>query len=86
MQAESKPNNSTKNNLYNNDITNQEIGYFIVGAAIEVNREVSAKTTLKIHEEYSSVFTGIGCFKGSFSLHLKDVGSPWIWNALPSNI
>ena len=50
-----------------NDKTNQEIDYFIAGQGIDNSREVSTETSI-IHEEYSEVFTGIGCFKGMFSL------------------
>ena len=39
---------------------------------MEAYRGVSVETTLKIHDEYSDVFTGIGCFKGTFSLQVKD--------------
>ena len=34
------------------------------GLGTEANRVEGAETTPKIHDEYSDVFTGIGCFKG----------------------
>ena len=30
------------------------------------------KTTQKMHNDYSDVSTGIWCFKGIFSLHIKE--------------
>ena len=33
--------------------------------------------TLKIHDEYSSVFTGMGCFRGTFSQWFKDDAKPY---------
>ena len=32
----------------------------------------SIKTTQMMHNDYNDVFTGIGCFKGTFSLQTKD--------------
>ena len=43
---------------------------------MKTNRETSAKT-LKIHSECSKVFTGIECFKGTFSLKVKDDAKPY---------
>ena len=45
--------------------TIHEINYFIAGPGME------ADTTLKIHDEFSDVFTGIGCFKGIFHYTLQ---------------
>ena len=35
-------------------------------------RAAIAETTLKINDEFIDVFTGIGCFKGTFFLEVKD--------------
>ena len=35
------------------------------------------ETTRKIYNEYCSVFTGIGCFKGTFSLQFKENMKPY---------
>ena len=35
--------------------------------------ESDGKSNIKIHGEYSNLFTGIGCFKGTFFLQVKDV-------------
>ena len=41
---------------------------------MEADRVGSAEITLKMHEEFSDVFTGSECFKGTFSLQVnKDV-------------
>ena len=44
----------------------------VAGANIEIDRATSTKTKIKIYNEFSNMFTGIGCFKGNFSLSLKD--------------
>ena len=49
---------------------------------MEPERMASAETTLKIHDEYSYVFTGIWSFKGTFSLHVNDNAKPY--QTLPS--
>ena len=49
-----------------------EIKFFIAGLDTEANRVASAKTTQITHNDYSDVFTGIGCFKASFLLQIKD--------------
>ena len=46
--------------------------------------EASAKTTKKIHNECSKVFTRNGCFKGTFSLHIKDDVKPY--QVLPRHV
>ena len=35
------------------------------------------KTTSNIHDEYNDLFTGTGCFKGTFSLQVKDDAKPY---------
>ena len=49
-----------------------EIHFFIVHLEIEANRVASAKTTQMMHNDSSDVFTGIDCFKHTFSLQIKD--------------
>ena len=73
----SMPANSFKNNLYANDKIKQGIDYFIAGPGMESNIVENTETTLKIHTEYNDVFTGIGCFKGAFSLWVKDGAKPY---------
>ena len=54
----------------------KKIDYFTAGPCTEVNIVASAGTTLKIPDGYSDMFTGIGFFKGSFSLQVKDQINP----------
>ena len=60
-----------------NNKTNQKIADLIAGAAMETGREVSTKNNIKIHKEYGSVCTAIGCMKGTFPLLVKDNVKPY---------
>ena len=51
-----------------NAITN----YFLAGPDTDTDMKTSAKLTDSIQQEYAAVFTVVGCFKGTFSLLLKD--------------
>ena len=63
MQFQTK--NNSKDDIWTNNKVNLEGNYF----AGDPNRERdSDKTTIKIHNEFSNVFTGIGCFKSAFWL------------------
>ena len=44
---------------------------------METNTVVSAETTLKIHSEFSDVFTGIGDLHRHFFLQVKDNVKPY---------
>ena len=55
---------------------NAEADYFAAGPNTEPDMAASAKTTIKLHNESSKVFTGIGCFKGTFSLKVKEDTKP----------
>ena len=46
--------------------------HFIVGPDKEADMVASVKATQEFHNEYSDVFTGIGCFKDTFSLQIKE--------------
>ena len=43
---------------------------------MEANGGACAETTLKMNDEFSNVFTGTCCFKGPFSLQVKDDMKP----------
>ena len=73
----SKPNNNIKNNLPIKNKIKQKIDISIAGPGMEMNRLVSAETTLKMHDEYSGMFTGTECFKGTFSLWIKGNVKPY---------
>ena len=49
-----------------------EVDYFIAGPEMEADKVASAKTTQKIQNDYSDVFTGLRCFKDTFFLQIKD--------------
>ena len=50
-----------------------EIGYFILDLEMEANRVTSAKTTQIMYNGYNDISRGIGYFKGTFSLEIKDM-------------
>ena len=60
----------TKRNPVSSNKIKQEKIYFITGPDKEANMET--KTTQELHSKYSDVFTGIGCFEGTFSLQVKE--------------
>ena len=37
----------------------------------------NAETTLKIHDEFGDIFTGIGYFKGTFFSQVEDDAKPY---------
>ena len=64
-------NSNFKNNPHTDNKTKHEINYFITSPGMKADRVVTAKTTIQEHEEFSNVFTGIGCFKGTAYLRLR---------------
>ena len=50
--------------------------YFVAGPDKKANMAPSAKTTQELHSKYSDLFSGIGCFKGTLSLQLKEGAKP----------
>ena len=44
---------------------------------MEADMVASAKTTHELHNTHSYVFTGISCFKGTFSLQVKEGKKPY---------
>ena len=72
-----KQDKNWKNNPHPYNKSRQEIDYFIAGPDIEVNRVESVETTQKMRNEYSNRFTGIGWFKCTFSLQVKDSAKPY---------
>ena len=47
--------------------------HFIGGPEKETNMKASAVITQSVHIEFKYLFTGIGCFKGTFSLQSEMV-------------
>ena len=62
----------------------QEIDYFFTGPGTEANRVASAETTLNMHDNFSDIFPWIGCFKGTFTIQVKDDVKPY--QVLPSHV
>ena len=62
LKITSTVNNNDKHNL----------GYFIADPNIEADMAASAKNTKELHIEIDDVFSGIHCFKGTFSLQVKE--------------
>ena len=46
--------------------TNNETEYFLTGPNKENDKRASAKITKQIQKKFKEVFTGIGCFEGTF--------------------
>ena len=64
-----------KNNSTNNKV-NPKADYFVAGQNTIKYRATYAKTTIKVPNEFSNVFTGNGCFKGTFSKSKKTKAIP----------
>ena len=71
-QGKSKTNKNSKINLHYKNKIKQNIDYFIAGWYKEANMAASVKATQELYNKYSDIFTGIGCFKGTFSLLVKE--------------
>ena len=54
-----------------NNCTNMP-DYFRPSANREADKEASRILTQKIHNDFSDVFTGIGCFDGTFKLQVRE--------------
>ena len=66
----SKPKIVVKTTMTSNKVT-MEAYYCAADLNMETDSTTSAKTEIKICNEFSDVFTGIGCFRGTFSLKVK---------------
>ena len=53
------------------------INYFYLSNNIDADKRSSTDMMQKIHTRFGSVFNGIGCFKGTFSLQLKPDSKPY---------
>ena len=68
----SKQNNTSWDKQKYIIITKYENTQLYCSMEMEANRVTSIKTKLTIHNDYTDVFIGIGYFKGTFSLQIKD--------------
>ena len=62
--------------MYTNNKVNPEIEYFIAGPNTKSSRAASAETTRRMYSEFSDVLRGIGCFRRTFFLKVKDDAKP----------
>ena len=76
-QDRSKPQNTSRDHLYTNNKVNLKADYFVASLNTKTDRATSAETATKIHNEFNNMFTGIGCFMGTFSLKSNDDTKPY---------
>ena len=67
----------TKQKANSQNQSNTLINYFYSSKYTEADRRESNAMTQKIHNAYSNIFTGIGCFEWKFSLQLKPNSKPY---------
>ena len=72
-----KTKNHNKDNLCTNHKANPEAGYFDTGTCMETDSATSANTTTKIFNEFSDMFTGIGCFNWHLLIQIKNDAKPY---------
>ena len=57
--------------------SNKTINYFFSSSNVDTDKRKSSELMQEIHNTFGDVFNGIGCFKGTFSLHLKPDSKPY---------
>ena len=67
----------TPNSQIDSNNSNVVIDYFYSSQDTSGDRKDSAIMTKKVHDKFSDVFNGIGCFEGTFSLQLKLDSKPY---------
>ena len=66
------------NRHYNAPLSNNnEIKYFLLGPSKDSDKKASTEIRKQLHKEFEDVFTGIGCFDGTFSLQVKQDSKPY---------
>ena len=83
-QDKYKPKIISKGNPSTSNKCNLKVDYSVVAPNKETDRATNVKTTIRIHSEFSKIFTGIRSFKGTFSLKVKDDAKPY--QVLPRHI
>ena len=71
-QDKLKTKSDYKITLYTYNKVNPEADYFVAGPNMETGKAASAKTTIKMHNEFTNEFTDISCIKGTLSLKVKE--------------
>ena len=54
-----------------------KINYFLPGPSQDNDKRVSAEIIQQLQRDFKDVFTGIGCFDGTFSLQVKLDSKPY---------
>ena len=54
------------------------VEYLMSSANTKADKEASKVIMQKIHNEFSDVFTGIGCFEGTFKFRVKEGSHPYL--------
>ena len=67
----------TPNGQIDSNNPNVVIDYFYSSQDTSSDKRDSTVMTKKVHDKFHDVFTGIGCFKGTFSLQLKPDSKPY---------
>ena len=78
--SNSKSDNKDKSMVIDNE--NSRINYILPGPIQDNEKRASSEITQKLQRGFKDVFTGIGCFDGTFSLQLKPDSKPY--QELPS--
>ena len=68
---------SNANGSNNSTGINTLTSYFLSSLNMEIYKRKSIELTQRIHNVFDSVFRGIGCFEGTFSLQLKPDSKPY---------
>ena len=73
---------SRTNRISNSNVgaTNNSLNipnYFRFGTNKEADKIASRLPMMKIHNEFSNVFTSIDCFKGTFKLQVREGNHPY---------
>ena len=59
-----------------NNCTNMT-DYFTPSTNREADKEASRTMTMKIHNDFSDIFTGICCFEGTLKLQVREGSQPY---------
>ena len=70
--------NNHSNSNFNNRPNNNEIEYFLPGPSKESDKKASNEITNQLQKEFEDLFTGIGCFDGTFPLQVKLYSKPYL--------
>ena len=79
MQTQGKSTNKDANGQNDQNVSNNSdnsVNYFFFSSNITADKRQSSKMTQRIHDRFSNIFNGIGCFEGTFSLQLKPNSKP----------